>query len=85
MDLILIISVTGLIIITGLGFIVKLQYDYIEGMEEKRNKLGLSQGEMNERATLQEDVNNYFMRANPLIAISGFIAWLIYEFKKRRK
>ncbi|MCY6372222.1 DUF3949 domain-containing protein [Clostridium ganghwense] len=80
MDLIVCFLV-GIIVIT-LGLMVVAQYKYIEAMDKRQKELNMTQGEMYEKMSFQENMLHRGIQSN---FITGAIAYFLYKLINKNK
>lgn len=76
-----IVFLVGIIIVT-LGLMVVAQYKYIEQMEKIQKSSNMSQGEMYEKMSFQENMLHRGIQSN---FITGSLAYFLYKLINRKK
>ncbi|CAM4209867.1 DUF3949 domain-containing protein [Bacillus manliponensis] len=60
---------------------IPIQYMYISEMNKKKNKIGLSQNEMYEKMSFEEEQLHFHVQGNPFNIPSALVAYTILRIR----
>ncbi|PEM57852.1 DUF3949 domain-containing protein [Bacillus wiedmannii] len=64
---------------------IPFQYLYLQGLHEKKKRTGLSQRELYEKMSFEEEQLHFHVQGNPFNIPSAFVAYMILKVKGRKK
>ena len=64
---------------------IPIQYLYLQGLHEKKEKTGLSQRELYEKMSFGEEQLHFHVQGNPFNIPSAFVAYMILKVRGRKK
>jgi hypothetical protein len=64
---------------------IPIQYLYLQGLNEKKKRTGLSQQELYKQISFGEEQLHFHVQGNPFNIPSAFVAYVILKVKGRKK
>ncbi len=64
---------------------IPIQYLYLQGLHEKRKRTGLSQRELYEKMSFEEEQLHFHVQGNLFNIPSAFVAYMILKSRGRKK
>ncbi|QBP94085.1 DUF3949 domain-containing protein [Bacillus mycoides] len=64
---------------------IPIQYLYLQGLNEKKKRTGLSQQELYKQMSFGEEQLHFHVQGNPFNIPSAFVAYMILKVKGRKK
>jgi hypothetical protein len=64
---------------------IPIQYLYLQGLNEKKKRTGLSQQELYKQMSFEEEQLHFHVQGNLFNIPSAFVAYMILKIKGRKK
>ncbi|OQR53814.1 DUF3949 domain-containing protein [Bacillus sp. CDB3] len=64
---------------------IPIQYLYLQGLNEKKKRIGLSQQELYKQMSFEEEQLHFHVQGNPFNIPSAFVAYMILKVRGRKK
>ncbi|MGG5739296.1 MULTISPECIES: DUF3949 domain-containing protein [Bacillus cereus group] len=64
---------------------IPIQYLYLQGLNEKKKRTGLSQQELYKQMSFEEEQLHFHVQGNPFNIPSAFVAYMILKVRGRKK